>query len=377
MNNKTFFTKTLLEWNATQNHRELPWKNIENPYFIWLSEIIMQQTRAEQGLPYYLTFTEHYPTVKDLANAPEDEVMRHWQGLGYYSRARNLHAAAKYIAEELGGEFPDTYEEILKLKGVGPYTAAAISSFAFKLPYAVVDGNVYRVLSRFFGIETPIDSTTGKKEFATLAQELLHTKHPDQYNQAIMDFGAKQCSPAKPLCMFCPLNVHCKAFLTGKTANLPIKEKKIKKKERFFYYLVLWYKGSFFIKKRTTKGIWQNLYDFPLIETSKEEPLENLRLLIDTTIKEQIGTIDADGPKKSKSAANVVPEIQFKKISKNYIHLLTHQKINVRFVELTSEQNNLSFGTLGDCNIVTPKKTDELAFPKVILKFFADNELIY
>ena len=204
-NIKHFFTKNLLKWFAS-HHRPMPWKGEKNPYLIWLSEIILQQTRVEQGLPYFLKFKENYPTVTDLANAPEDEVMRLWQGLGYYSRARNLHFTAKYIAYDLNGEFPNTYTEILKLKGVGAYTAAAISSFAYDLPNAVVDGNVYRVLARYFGIETPIDTTEGKKKFTKLAYELLDKKRPADYNQAIMDLGATQCTPKNPNCKNCPLN---------------------------------------------------------------------------------------------------------------------------------------------------------------------------
>ena len=224
-NTKHFFTKNLMAWFAT-NHRPMPWKGEKNPYLIWLSEIILQQTRVEQGLPYFLKFKENYPTVTDLANAPEDEVMRMWQGLGYYSRARNLHFTAKHIAYDLNGVFPKTYVEILKLKGVGTYTAAAIASFAYDLPNAVVDGNVYRVLARYFGIETPIDSTIGKKEFTKLAYELLDNKRPADYNQAIMDFGATQCKPKKPNCINCPLNQKCIGFNTQKIDTLPIKTKK-------------------------------------------------------------------------------------------------------------------------------------------------------
>ena len=217
----------------------MPWKGEKNPYLIWLSEIILQQTRVEQGLPYYERFRENYPTVTDLANAPEDEVMKLWEGLGYYSRARNLHATAKMIDQEMDSIFPTTHAEILKLKGVGPYTAAAIASFAYNLPHAVVDGNVYRVLSRFFGIETPIDSTSGKKEFAQLAQDLIDKKQPGNYNQAIMDFGATHCMPKKPKCSQCLLRKNCKALLNNKVTSLPIKIKKIKKQTRYFNYLVI------------------------------------------------------------------------------------------------------------------------------------------
>lgn len=345
---KIFFREELLKWNAFHNDRSLPWKGIDNPYFIWLSEIILQQTRAEQGLPYYLKFTEHYPTVNDLANAEEDEVMKLWQGLGYYSRARNLHAAAKYIASEKAGEFPDTYDEIIKLKGVGPYTAAAIASFAFKLPHAVVDGNVYRVLSRFFGIEQAIDSTKGKKEFAVLAQELIDKDEPASYNQAIMDFGAKQCSPAKPNCMYCPLVHRCSAFMEGKTAILPFKEKKIKKKERFFVYVVLKEEGQFLIKKRLEPGIWQNLYDFSLIETEKHCEEAELNQLLNNRLEGY--------------------EFETVKCSKAYIHILTHQKIHVRFLTVDIKGQYKQ-----DYRKVETENLKRYAFPKVIINFFEDE----
>ncbi len=262
------FREGLLRWNQT-NTRELPWKEEKDPYLIWVSEIILQQTRVEQGLPYYQKFREAYPTVFDLANAPEDEVMKMWEGLGYYSRARHLHAAAKYIASELGGIFPEDHASILALKGVGPYTAAAVASFAFNLPYPVVDGNVFRVLARFFGISVPIDCTEGKKGFRKLAEQLIDKKDPATYNQAIMDFGATHCRPKNPLCSSCSLKEDCRALEKGIVKQLPIKEKKLKKKNRFFNYQVIYQEESVWIKKRVEKDIWKNLYDFPLIETNK------------------------------------------------------------------------------------------------------------
>jgi A/G-specific adenine glycosylase len=263
---KIFFTKKLLQWHES-HHRPLPWKGEKNPYLVWLSEIILQQTRVEQGLPYFKKFKEKYPTVQDLARAQEDEIMKMWEGLGYYSRARNLHSAAKFIAFELQGIFPTMFEDIRSLKGVGDYTAAAIASFAFDLPYTVVDGNVYRVLSRYFGIGEPIDTTKGRKLFAQLAQELLDETQPGKYNQAIMDFGATHCTPAAPQCIKCPFNLHCEAYHQNKTDILPIKSKKPARRQRFFNYLIINQKNSVFIKKRTERDIWQNLYDFPLIET--------------------------------------------------------------------------------------------------------------
>ncbi|MCL4115227.1 UNVERIFIED_CONTAM: hypothetical protein GTU68_027265 [Idotea baltica] len=263
------FSKTLINWYL-QNQRELPWRKTNNPYFIWLSEIMLQQTRVAQGLSYYLKFTEAFPTVLDLAKADESTILKMWQGLGYYSRARNLHFTAKHIAYNLNGEFPSTYKDIIKLKGVGDYTASAIASFAFNEPTAVVDGNVYRVLSRYFGIETAINSSAGIKEFKALADTLIDTKEPANYNQAIMEFGAIQCKPKKPLCMFCPLSESCIALQKNLIEKLPVKEKKIKIKNRYFNYLVVNTENdTTLLTERKGKGIWQGLYQFPLIESDK------------------------------------------------------------------------------------------------------------
>lgn len=263
---KKFFTHQLLQWNEEENTRQLPWKHETDPYKIWLSEIILQQTRAEQGRPYYEKFIEHYPLVSDLAAAPEDEVFRLWQGLGYYNRCRNLITAAKTITNDYQGIFPPDYEQILALKGVGPYTAAAIASFAFGLPYAVLDGNVYRVLSRVFGIETPIDSVAGKKEFQELASELLDPQKAAAFNQAIMDFGAAVCKPQLPECSRCPVEERCIAKKQELITYLPVKSKKIAVKERQFHYLVLTTATEIYIQQRTQKDIWQGLYEFFLIE---------------------------------------------------------------------------------------------------------------
>lgn len=263
------FPKTLINWYL-QNQRELPWRKTNNPYFIWLSEIMLQQTRVAQGLSYYLKFTEAFPTVLDLAKADESTILKMWQGLGYYSRARNLHFTAKHIAYNLNGEFPSTYKDIIKLKGVGDYTASAIASFAFNEPTAVVDGNVYRVLSRYFGIETAINSSVGIKEFKALADTLIDTKQPANYNQAIMEFGAIQCKPKKPLCMFCPLSKSCIALQKNLIEKLPVKEKKIKIKNRYFNYLVVKTENdTTILTERKGKGIWKGLYQFPLIESDK------------------------------------------------------------------------------------------------------------
>jgi len=267
---KASFSRLLLKWNQQENTRQMPWKGEKDPYKIWLSEIILQQTRVEQGLNYYNNFVKEFPDVHKLAKAPETAVFKLWEGLGYYSRCRNLLFTAGYISKELKGRFPDNYDEIKALKGIGPYTAAAISSFAFNLPHAVVDGNVFRVLARVFGISTAIDSTEGKKEFTSLAEDVLDRKQPGIFNQAIMDFGAVICKPAAPLCNTCVFKKRCYAFLHDLVNELPVKEKKITVRKRWFYYLVLENKKEIAIRKREGKDIWQGLYEFPLIEVGNE-----------------------------------------------------------------------------------------------------------
>lgn len=245
----------------------MPWKGEKDPYLIWLSEVILQQTRVEQGMPYFEKFKQRFPRVQDLARAPEDEVMKLWEGLGYYSRARHLHAAAKRVVKDFDGQFPADYAAIRSLPGVGPYTAAAIASFAFDLPYAVVDGNVFRILSRVFGLDTPIDTTLGKKAFAAIAQQLLDPQAPGKYNQAIMDFGALQCIPRNPKCGKCPFAAKCIAFNNDIVGQLPVKEKQLVKKDRYFQYFVFRWGEQILLHKRTDKDIWQKLYEFPLLET--------------------------------------------------------------------------------------------------------------
>jgi A/G-specific adenine glycosylase len=264
---KKQFSILLLKWNREENNRKMPWKGERDPYKIWLSEIILQQTRVEQGLKYYNNFIKSFPDINKLAKAPDEKVFKMWEGLGYYTRCRNLIATARYITKECKGKFPDTYNEINALKGVGPYTAAAISSFAFNLPYAVVDGNVFRVLARVFGIDKPIDSAKGKKYFTRLADMLLEKKRPGIYNQAIMDFGAVICKPVSPLCGDCVFRKKCSAFLNNKVSKLPVKGKKISIRKRWFYYLVMEYENKIAIRRRGNKDIWQDLYEFPLIET--------------------------------------------------------------------------------------------------------------
>ena len=262
-------SEALTNWYS-KNKRILPWRQTTNPYYIWLSEIILQQTQVKQGLPYYEAFVTKYPSVFDLAKSSENEVLKLWQGLGYYSRARNLHITAKFIAHELNGVFPNTYKDLLKLKGVGDYTASAIASICFNEITAVVDGNVYRVLSRYFGIHTPINSTQGIKEFKALAQEVIDKKDPAEFNQAIMEFGAIQCKPKSPDCSICPLQDSSLAFKNNEIQLLPVKLKKLKVKHKHFNFLVFISDNAHtIIEKRIGKGIWQNLFQFPLIETEK------------------------------------------------------------------------------------------------------------
>lgn len=341
------FTKKLMTWFST-NERPLPWKGEKNPYLIWLSEIILQQTRVEQGLPYFEKFKKRYPTVDKLADAPEDEVMKMWEGLGYYSRARNLHTAAKYIAFELGSHFPDTYAGILQLKGVGPYTAAAIASFAYGLPHAVVDGNVYRVLSRYFGISDPIDTTIGKKRFAQLAQELLDKSQPGAYNQAIMDFGATHCTPALPACQQCLMQNDCRAFKDKKVRELPVKSKKLKRRQRFFNYLLMNSNGQIYIRKRTAKDIWQNLYEFPMIETN--ELVEDRQALKE--IPEWMSWMGR-------------AEVKIAKVSEPLKQNLTHQRIIARFWELQLP-DDWPLPASSDWLAIKRENTAKYAFPKVI-----------
>ncbi|MHA7056634.1 A/G-specific adenine glycosylase [Aquimarina sp. M1] len=271
------FYKKLITWYL-QNKRSMPWRETTNPYHIWLSEVILQQTRVAQGLPYYLSFIDQYPTVFDLAKAKEEEVLKLWQGLGYYSRARNLLATAKHIANDLNGIFPTTYKELLKLKGVGDYTASAIASICYNEVVPVVDGNVYRVLARYFNIATPINSTQGVKEFKKIAREMIDPEQPATFNQAIMEFGALQCKPQNPYCIVCPLNDSCESLKKGTVSSLPVKLKKTRIKKRYFNYLIFCVNDQqTIIKQRMGKGIWQNLYEFPLIESEKEIGLTNIK----------------------------------------------------------------------------------------------------
>ena len=327
------FSNLLINWYL-QNQRDLPWRKTQNSYHIWLSEIILQQTRIAQGLPYYLKFTQAFPTVFDLAKAEEQTVLKLWQGLGYYSRARNLHFSAKHIVNELNGNFPTTYNEIKKLKGVGDYTASAIASICFNEPTAVVDGNVYRALSRYYGIDTPINSTKGIKEFKELAQALIDTKQPAVFNQAIMDFGSTQCKPQNPLCHTCPFNLSCVALDKKTIDKLPVKEKKIKIKKRYFNYLVpITSDKRTVLTERKGKGIWEGLYEFPLLESLSEID-ENK--VINSDLFQEIF--------KSETTLSL-----FNK--KEIIHKLSHQHIYTKFWIVKTEE--LSTKTIKLDNIKT------------------------
>jgi A/G-specific adenine glycosylase len=312
------FTKILMHWYSVFK-RDFPWRQTKSPYYIWLSEIILQQTQIKQGLPYYEAFVSNFPTVFTLANAKEEQVLKLWQGLGYYSRARNLHNTAQYIVNELQGEFPKTYKDLLTLKGVGDYTASAIASICFNEPTAVVDGNVYRVLSRYYGISTPINSTQGIRYFKALAQSLLPLTNIGDYNQAIMEFGAIQCKPKNPNCNDCPLQGSCIALAQKKIESLPVKINKTKVTKKHFNFLVFVSEDKkTLLEKRTTKGIWQNLYQFPLIETLK--PLTQKQFENHTEIEALLNKTNHDFSLYNK---------------KDIVHKLSHQHLHTKFWIIT------------------------------------------
>ncbi|MBE9598783.1 A/G-specific adenine glycosylase [Pedobacter sp. MC2016-24] len=342
------FQSTLINWYLT-NKRDLPWRNTTDPYVIWLSEIILQQTRVEQGMPYFNKFLAAFPTIGDFAAATETQVLKLWQGLGYYSRGRNMLFTALQIQDEYEGTFPVKYEDLIRLKGVGEYTAAAISSFSSNESRAVLDGNVFRLLSRYFGIDTPINSTTGKKTFSNLAQSLIVGEQASLYNQAIMEFGALQCKPKSPNCDICPLNSDCYARLNAQVNVLPVKLKTLKKRIRYFNYLVAMKDDMVLVKRRGPGDIWQELYDFPLIETAqfyREVPETFFDLL-----KQNFG-----------KDCNVTDLGQKK-------HLLTHQTIYVQFFAL--DNYIINFNQNADIKWVTLAAFDDLPQPKVITDFMS------
>ena len=337
----TDFHLLITRWYR-QNKRDLPWRNTKNPYFIWLSEIILQQTRVVQGTEYYLKFIKNYPTVKDLAQAKEQEILNDWQGLGYYSRARNLHSAAKQIMDKHNGQFPSKYEDIKNLKGVGDYTSAAIASFAFDLPHAVVDGNVFRLLSRYFADDTPIDSSAGKKRFTTYANELKFDSEIGDFNQAIMEMGAIVCAPKKPNCLFCPLATSCKSNELQTQLSYPVKKKKTKVTTRYLNYLVL-DEPSYLIKKREGKGIWENMFEFPCIETDSEALPEEIKV---------------KARKKFDLSVSETPIVKDK-------HILSHQKLLVTFW--------LVSGNPKDKNLIRVDNLENYPIPRVIDRFLENH----
>ncbi len=340
------FSKILTTWYL-DNKRDLPWRKTTDPYLIWLSEIMLQQTRVAQGLPYFLAFTEAFPTVFDLAKAEEEQVLKLWQGLGYYSRARNLHATAKHIANDLNGIFPHNYKELLKLKGVGEYTAAAIASFSYNEVIPVVDGNVYRVLSRYFNIDTDIASAKAKNEFTLVAQEVILKDNPALFNQAIMEFGALQCVPKSPNCTICPLNSSCAALSLKKANELPLKIKKLKVRNRFLNYLfILDRENKTRINQRTSKGIWHNLYEFPLVETENATSDE----IVLTSIRNQLDEV---------SSISLME-------SDTIIHKLSHQHLHIKFWKINQNtvfENGLDFESL-----------NKFPFPIVLHNFIENNK---
>jgi len=350
---KTSFAPLLLKWNEQKNNRQMPWKGEKDPYKIWLSEIILQQTRVEQGLAYYNKFIHTFSDIHQLAKAKDEKIFKMWEGLGYYTRCRNLIATARFISKDQKGKFPDTYEEIKALKGIGPYTAAAISSFAFNLPHAVVDGNVFRVLARIFGISTAVDSTAGKKIFTALAEELLDKKKPGQYNQAIMDFGAIVCKPVGPQCATCVFKSKCYAFLQQAIPQLPVKEKKIVIRKRWFYYLVIEHKNKVAIQQRTQKDIWQDLCEFPLIEAETEL---TVKLILREALKRKI---------------ILKTNYQVLSISQLYKQPLSHQLIAGQFIRLallTAPEKRDHW------KWVNKNKLSNYSFPQFINQYLKDKQ---
>ncbi len=351
---KRYFSDKLAKWYK-KNQRELPWRKTKDPYKIWLSEIILQQTRVSQGLPYYLKFVEKYPHVKALACAPEEEVLRLWQGLGYYTRARNLHRCAKTIVNDHQAKFPDTFDGLKKLPGIGEYTAAAIASISYKEPVAVVDGNVFRVLSRVFGLDIPINSSEGKRVFSTLANELIPKKTPDEHNQAVMEFGALQCTPRNPECHICSLKPACFAANHGMQHQLPVKVKAKKARNRYFYYIVFRSGNSLLMKKREEKDIWSGLYDFYLIEKKRLISPAKLLLEINSTLKMNV-------------------QVHQLEVSPPYKHVLSHQIIQSKFLIVSLGKSDHLIA--GKEKFYSLKQIGVLPKPVLISRFLEDYQLL-
>jgi len=339
------FSDELLQWYQ-KNKRELPWRHTADAYVIWLSEIILQQTRVEQGLPYFNRFLEKYPDVASFAAAHEDDILKLWQGLGYYSRGRNMLKTARMVQEQHNGKFPQRYEQLIKLKGIGEYTASAIASFSTNEAKAVVDGNVYRVIARYFGISEPINSTKGKKIFQQTANDLLNKKHPGLHNQAMMEFGATLCKPKNPACGICLVRQGCYAFLHNAVTSLPVKLNKIKVRERYFNYFLITDAHNILMNKRDERDIWANMYDLPLIETSSLLPPDELLALPETE-------------------SFFGPDIKILEISPYKKHVLTHQRLYVRVIKLQDKPVKLK----KDWFFTPIENLEKLAMPKIIFIF--------
>ncbi len=344
------FSNALIEWYHP-NKRDLPWRDTKNPYFIWISEIILQQTRVQQGLGYYMRFIEAFPTIESLANAPLEKVLKCWQGLGYYTRARNIHLTAKFVVDEYNGVLPNTYAGLLKLRGIGDYTAAAIASFAFDEPVAAIDGNVYRIYARVFGIYAPIDKGVGKKIVREIATVEFDLKQPATFNQAIMDLGGQVCLPKNPLCESCPIKAICYAFKCGEVASLPVKALKTKVRDRYFYYILIRYGIFTYISQRKDKDIWHSLFEFPLIESSHVLQPEEVMLTSDW--------VDICG--------NGRVEVTY--ISDEQKHLLSHQHLFSRFFIVEVEKP--SYLLLRDYTKVLINDMEEFSTPRLIERFLA------
>lgn len=346
INGKSLAISDLLGKWYDQNRRLLPWRESTDPYIIWVSEIILQQTRVAQGLDYFNRFICRFPNVVSLAAADEDEVLKYWEGLGYYSRARNMHAAAKEMMDRFDGVFPSRYEDVLSLKGIGEYTAAAIVSFAWNKPYPVVDGNVYRVLARLFAEETPIDNLKGKKLFYALAAELMNSRYPAHHNQAMMELGALQCVPRNPDCGICPLKDHCVAFALGKVDLYPVKQSLKKSRNRYLHYFYIIHHGKLLLSRREKQDIWKGLYEFPNIETKEQMDFENLQSTTDfQRMFDDTGRLD------------IIPELS------NVKHVLTHQVLFATFYKIQIERMNEA---LQHYLQITSENIDLYAFPRLI-----------
>lgn len=350
---KRYFSLKIVEWYE-QHHRKLPWRETKDPYKIWLSEVILQQTRVSQGLPYYNQFVEKYPTVTDLARAKENEVLRLWQGLGYYTRARNLHKCAQKVVEDFNSRFPSSFIDLKKLPGIGEYTAAAIASISFQEPVAVVDGNVFRVLSRVFGINKNISSHEGKKFFRELANSLVSENQPDQYNQAIMEFGAVQCTPKQPKCIDCIFQNDCVAYQEDLQQMLPVNVRTKKSKNRYFYYFVLANKEGIAMKKREAGDIWQGLYDFHLVEAKRSKAVMAIM-----------------------SECSDVKKILKKNdplhVTKQYKHILSHQNIHAKFIVINDVKG---LPRIDGLKFYSKKKIKELPKPILIHRFLSDYNIL-